>query len=86
MNIKGKTVSIVCQGESESQTLHDVTVEKIGAIDFIVGTIPEGQTTNDWLAGAVGMASVDKIVDIVVFDSQEDYLKRQKILKKKKKK
>jgi hypothetical protein len=86
MNINGKTVSIVCQGEEESQTLHDVRVEKIGTAEFIVGTIPKGQTTNDWLSGAIGMAPLDKIVDIVVFDSKEDYFKRQKTLNKKKKK
>lgn len=86
MNIKGKTVSIVCQGEEESQTLHDIDIRKIGSLEFIVGKIPAGQTTNDWLAGATGMAPLNKIVDIVVFDGAEDYARRQKILKQKKKK
>ncbi len=85
MKLKGKTVSIVCQGEEESQTLHNVDIRKIGGFPFIVGTIPKGQTTNDWLAGAIGMAPLDKIVDIVVFDSEDDYARRQNILKQKKK-
>jgi hypothetical protein len=86
MKIKGKTVSIVCQGEEESQTLHNADIRKISSVEFIVGTIPKGQTTNDWLAGATGMAPLDKIVDIVVFEGEDDYVRRQKILKQKKKK
>jgi hypothetical protein len=55
--------------ENPSFEIHD---ERL----FLVGTIPEGGSANDWLAGLVSYIAWDYIQEIVVFDSMEDYINR----------
>ena len=43
---------------------------------FLVGRVPEGGSSNDWLSGLTTYVAWDQIEEFVVFESIEDYFSR----------
>jgi hypothetical protein len=43
---------------------------------FLVGSVPDGGSSNNWLAGLTTYVAWDQIEEFVVFDSLEDYFER----------
>jgi len=43
---------------------------------FLVGNVPDGGSSNNWLAGLTTYVAWDQIEEFVVFDSLDDYFER----------
>lgn len=67
----GKVVSF--SSDEETLAIANVSVEDILGRLFIIGTIPNGGTTNDWAEGKTCGIAWDSVSDFIVFNSVEDY-------------
>ena len=78
-DLTGKCVSITSTADDTSHDLHDPHFEMQGGRLFIVGTIPAGSTSSDWVANCQGAVAWDTVSDYIVFDSLDAWKKAVKI-------
>lgn len=74
-DLKGKCVSITIMDDSVNHDLFDPHFETQANRIFIVGTIPEGATESNWVAGCQCSIAWNRVTDYVVFESLEAYKK-----------
>ena len=81
-NFKGKMVSILSEGEVTPSLIADTHFEIQAGRLFLVGTIPKGGSTGDWVAGLSCAVAWETVQEYIVFESAEDYAKRVAIYDK----
>jgi hypothetical protein len=72
----GKVVSVVCVNEDTGQLIRSPRFENQGGRLFIVGTVPEDASQDNWMEDLPCAIAWDTVQDYVIFDSMEDYLNR----------
>ena len=75
-SFSGKVLSVLSANEDTSQLIADPKFEIQGERLFLVGTVPQGSSPNDWMIGLSCAIAWDMVQDYVIFDSIEDYLTR----------
>jgi hypothetical protein len=75
-DLSNKVVYIYQVNRDHEVTLQNPTYEEHGGKLFLVGTIPDGGSNNDWLSGLKTFVSWEHITELVIFDSLEEYLGR----------
>jgi hypothetical protein len=45
---------------------------------FVCGQIPKKATNNDWAKNKKGYIAWDEVSDFIIFESEQDYIKRMK--------
>jgi hypothetical protein len=75
-NFKGKVISVVCGGEDTGRLIRSPHFEKQGGRLFIVGTVPEDSSEDNWMEDLPCAVAWDTVQDYVIFDSMTDYLTR----------
>jgi hypothetical protein len=85
-DLTSKVVSLTLAGEEWARVLVHPRWEVQGDRLFLVGTIPPGGSTNDWLAGVTDAVAWDHVAAYSLFDSPEHYAKRLAIHYRKKRK
>lgn len=65
----------------KSNSENDIALESpqlllLGGRYFLVGRVPDGGSSNDWLAGLTSYVAWDEIEEFIVFDSLEDFFTR----------
>jgi hypothetical protein len=68
---QGKVVSF--SSDEETLAIANISIEELLGRSFIVGTIPNGGTTNDWAEGKVCGIAWDSVSDFIIFSSIEEY-------------
>jgi hypothetical protein len=76
LDLSDKVVYIYQINKDHEVTLQNPNFEEHNGKLFLVGTIPDGGSSNDWLSGLKAYVSWTHITEIIVFDSLEDYLDR----------
>lgn len=71
----GKCVSMSIVDDDSSHDLYDPRFEMQGYRLFIIGTVPPGSTSSDWVAGCQGAVAWERVTDYFVFDSLEAWTK-----------
>ena len=69
-------VSVVCQNEDTGQLIRSPQFESQGGRLFLVGTVPEDASQDNWMEDLPCAIAWDTVQDYVVFDSMSDYLTR----------
>ena len=72
----GKVVSVVCANEDTGQLIRSPHFEDQCGRVFIVGTVPEDASQDNWMEDLPCAIAWDTVQDYVVFDSMDDYLSR----------
>ncbi len=78
-NFSGKCLSISIMRDETSHDLYDPHFEIQGDRLFIVGTIPKGSTSSDWVANCQGAVAWDQVTDYFIFESLDEWNKAIKI-------
>jgi hypothetical protein len=78
----GKVVSVVCENEDTGQLIYSPKFEDQGGRLFIVGTVPNESSRDNWMEGLTTAIAWDTVQDYVVFESMEDYTTRLKSRKR----
>jgi hypothetical protein len=79
---EGKVVSVVCENEDTGQLIDSPKFESQGGRLFIVGTVPNESSRDNWMEGLTTAIAWDAVQDYVVFESMDDFLKRLKSRKR----
>jgi hypothetical protein len=74
-NFSKKFVSASIIGDEYSYTVDRPHFEMQGGKLFLIGTVPRGVSSGDWIEGAVRAVAWDRVTDYLVFDSVEHYRK-----------
>lgn len=82
-NFKGKMLSILSENEDTPSLLGDIRFEMQAGRLFVVGIIPKGGSTGDWVVGLSCAIAWDTVQEYIVFDSAADYAKRVAIYDRK---
>jgi hypothetical protein len=85
-DFSGKLLSIHASCEDCPCLVGDAHFEMLAGRLFLVGIVPAGGSTGDWVAGLRCTFAWDNVQDYIIFDSAEDYAKRIKMYDKAKKK
>lgn len=85
-NFSGKVVSVSFVGADDTHAIENPTWKTQGGKLFLVGTIPRGGSTRDWVKGIVCAAAWDHVSDYLVFESADDYRKRLQVFRVRKRK
>lgn len=85
-DFSGKLLSIHSACEDYPCLVGNARFEMLAGRLFLVGVVPSGGSTEDWVAGLKCAFAWDKVQDYIIFDSAEDYAKRIKIYDKASKK
>src|ERR1044071_2359643 len=72
----GKVVSVVCKNEDTGQLIRSPRFQKQGGRLFIVGTVPEDASQDNWMEALPCAIAWDTVQDYVIFESMADYLTR----------
>jgi hypothetical protein len=83
-DLTSKVVSLTLAGEEWARVLAHPRWEMQGGRLFLIGTIPPGGSTNDWLAGMMDAIAWEGVAAYIVFDSPEHYAKRLALQRRKK--
>ncbi|MBW1988715.1 MAG: hypothetical protein JRI97_04125 [Deltaproteobacteria bacterium] len=77
-DLRGKIVVLYLVNRSLDHVavMEDPHFEMLGNRLFIIGTVPEGTSPNDWAAGVTSNVAWDRVEEYLVFDSLEEYLSR----------
>ena len=75
-DLSDKVVYIYHINKDHEVTLQNPIFEEHNGTLFLVGTVPDGGSANDWLSGLKAYVSWKHITEMIVFDSLEDYLDR----------
>jgi hypothetical protein len=75
-NFKGKMISILSEGEVTPSLIADTRFEIQAGRLFLVGIVPKGGSTGDWVAGLSCAVAWETVQEYIVFDSAEDYAER----------
>jgi hypothetical protein len=78
----GKVVSVVCKNEDTGQLIYSPVFEEQGERLFLVGTVPNESSDNNWMEGLTTAIAWDTVQDYVIFESMEDFIKRLKSSKR----
>ena len=79
-----KLVSASFAGADTTHAIEHARWETQGGRLFLVGTIPRGGSTRDWVEGVECAIAWDEVSDYLLFDSVEDYRARLKIYERRK--
>src|SRR3974390_958261 len=75
-DFEGKVCSVVGQNEDSGQLIRSSRFETQGGRLFLVGTVPEDASRDNWMEDLPCAIAWDTVQDYVVFDSMSDYLNR----------
>ena|ERR1035441_5131718 len=75
-DFEGKVVSVVCKNEDTGQLIRSPKFEGQGGRLFLVGTVPEDASQDNWMEDLPCAIAWDTVQDYVIFDSMSDYLTR----------
>jgi hypothetical protein len=81
-----KVVSVTLSGEEWARVLVHPKWEVQAGRLFLVGTVPPGGSTNDWLAGVTDSVAWEFVSAYTVFDSPKEYAKKLAIHNRKNRK
>jgi len=77
-----KVVSVVCANEDTGQLIYSPQFERQGGRMFIVGSVPNESSQDNWMEGLTTAIAWDTVQDYVVFDSMADFIQRLKSRKR----
>ena len=73
-NLSGKYIRFTIRGsEDNGASIVDPHFEMQGGRLFIVGTIPKGGSSGDWLEGISASIAWEDVTDYLLFDSVEHF-------------
>ena len=79
-----KVLSLSLRGEEWARVLVHPRWEAQGGRLFLVGKVPPGGSTNDWLAGVTDSVAWDQVNAYLIFESPDHYAQRLAIHNRKK--
>ena len=83
-DFSNKVVSVSFAAADDTHAIQHPRWETQGGRLFLVGTIPRGGSTRDWVEGIVCAVAWDEVSDYLLFDSAEEYRARLKIYERRK--
>ncbi len=78
-DFSGKCVSFSLKNEDACNDLSNPMFEYQGGRLFVVGKIPKGATKSDWAESFTAAIAWDRVVDYIVFDSEDAFIEATKI-------
>ena len=75
-DFEGKVVSVVCTNEDTGQLIRSPEFKMQGGRLFMVGTVPEDASQDNWMENLPCAIAWDTVQDYVIFVSMADYLTR----------
>jgi hypothetical protein len=79
-----KVVSVGIATDNYGYAINSPRWETQGGRLFLVGSVPHHGSVRDWAEGAVRGVAWDEVTDYYVFDSIDDFIKRQSEFRRKK--
>jgi len=72
-DFSGKCISLTIMDDSNSHDLWEPYFEYQGDRLFIVGIVPEGATSSNWVANCQGAVAWDRVTDYFIFNNLKAY-------------
>jgi hypothetical protein len=76
-DFKGKVVSVGIATDNYGYAINSPHWENQGGRLFLIGEVPSYGSVRGWADGAVRAVAWDQVTDYYVFDSLNDFIKRQ---------
>jgi hypothetical protein len=83
-DFKGKVVSVGLASDHYSYAMNSPHWEIQGGKLFLIGSVPHYGSVRNWSEGVVRAIAWDEVTDYLVFESIDDYIKRQSKFHRKK--
>ncbi len=75
-DFSGMLLSVICSSERGGQLIYSPWFERQAGRLFLVGTIPDDITPDEWMQGLTTAIAWDTVQDYVVFESIPQYKSR----------